>query len=231
MVKPEPRYKKWDYKILLCSGKKQIKYIGIYHDLEEVEIIKEKIKVMNKDVRFPVQYLNSHEIKPSQLEYIILKRKTETDSDVNKIQNEYGKFTDHTTTSDDWVIVDKMEYLKEESFWVYGKHPKKDRKEYGWIVENLIDDRISSSDIVQVFLYNNKVMFKYDNDFEFLICKNVSDAIRMYNMIEEEYKQNRSVCMTGMVKGHTDRANEVVKMIQEKTGWELYKIYRTSTRS
>ena len=46
------------------------------------------------------------------------------------------------------------------------------------IIENYISDIFS---ILQIFLYNNKMIFKYDNN-DFVICKNVSDAIRLYNL-------------------------------------------------
>lgn len=224
-------YKQWNYKILLCSNKKQIKYIGLYHNIEEIENVKQQIIEDNNAVVFPSQFMNSKTIKPTKLEYIFLQRNTTDEENITRLSNEYGKYVEHKTSNKQWTIVDKLPYQKEETFWVYGKHPKKDRKTIIWIINELLPNAMENTDIIQILTYNNKVIFKYDHDFDFVICKNQSDAIRMYNILEKEFKKNKQIIFTGMVKQHTDRTNAIVNMIKEKTGWELYKIYRTSTRS
>ena len=108
-----------------------------------------------------------------------------------------------------------------------------DRKELKWIIENFIDAYISDKyNVLQIFLYNNKVIFKYDNStIEFVICKNVSDAIRMYNLLQTKYEKARNIIFCGMATKKTEKTAYIVSLLKEKTGWDMQKIYRKTTRA
>ena len=226
-------YRHWNYKILLCESNKQYRYIGVYHDLTEIETAKNILNERSNSVQFPATTKNSGELLPFKYEYLVLKRTTNAKALSTKIANEYGKWVENATTSNNWVIFDKFPAQIEETFWVYGYNPKKDRKTFDWIVSDMVLEQLQLNTFIQIFAYNNKVIFKYDDDFNFVICKNISDAIKMYNLIQEYCKKNKikQVIFTGMVTKRTDRTASIVKMLQEKTGWSLFKIYRTSTRS
>lgn len=222
-----------DYKILLCESNKQDKYIGCFHNLSEVEMVKAKLIEKNNNVIFPIQFKNSGKMTNFKYEYIILQRQDNAHEITTKLPNDYGIYVDHSTSSNNWVIIDKIKAEKEETFWVYGYHPKKDRKDFKWIIDNLLTAYLTQTTSLQICLYNNKVLFRYDDDFNFVICKNKSDAIRMYNLLETYVNgvKLKKVFFTGMITRHGYRTNTIVKMLQEKTGWSLFKIYRTSTRS
>lgn len=221
----------WDFKIVRASNKKQDEYVGVYRNLEEVEYAKRILQEENDNVVFPAKFVNnghkSSSLYDFKCEYLILKRGAEN----TLIQDEYGKYVEHTTNSDQWSIYDKFPCLKEETFWVYGLNPKSERKTFTWVYENLILNMETPTGVIRVFLYNNKVIIQYDDDFNFVICKNVSDAIRFYNLLETKTKKNKKIVLTGMVSKHTDRTNDIFLMLKEKTGWSDSKIYRTSTRS
>lgn len=223
----------WDYKILQFDSRKQVAYIGKYHNLGEAEVVKERLIQENEMVEFPVKYKNNKgERGYSEYisEYLILKR---NDNNINGhfLRNEYGKLTENTVTDKDWVVYDKFPHVKEETFWVYGYNPKTDRKTFNFIYDNFIDKIIDGTyNLVQVYIYNNKVIFRYDHDnIEFVICKNVSDAIRMYNLLEEKYKKSKQVFFTGSTSGKDYRASELKRLILEKTGWNLKKLYKKTT--
>ena len=228
----------WDYKIILCNSKKQIKYIGVYHNLDEVECVKSWMINRNNKVVFPKLYINngrkSRKVSEIQFEYVVLKkiRNLETEPNVTLLRNEYGTFVEHKTTSKNWVVYDKFPCVVEETFWVYGRNPKTDRKTFDWIYSNFIFLHSEiNNDIVLVYIFGNKVIFKYDDDFDFVICKNKSDAIRMYNEIEKRTKKVKNVMMTGFTTMRQPRGRSTYEMIAEKTGWPYNKICRYTTRA
>ena len=229
----------WNFKILRFDFRRQEKYIGSYHDLKETEFAKKKLLEKNAEIVFPKQLTNngrkSKKVYEYLSEYVILKRIRESGvtDNTSMLRNEYGKFVEHKYTDKDWLIYDKIPCLVEETFWVYGFNPKTDRKTFSWIFENFVDQKIeSNSCLVIIYIYGNKVIFKYDLDFNFVICKNSSDAIRMYNMLGEWCsKKKKQVIFGGKVYRGGARLENTIKMLQEKTGWDRRKIVRQTTRS
>ena len=244
--KPGPKKKKpvkvrkkvvYDFKVVRCDFNKKEYYVGKCHNAEEAKLFKKYLEDMNNQVIFPKKYSNNgrknSEIYDFKSEYLILKKTNGKIDSVSQLRNEFGKLVDHKTNEENWIIYDKFPCLTEETFWAYGHNPKTDRKTFQWIYDNFVNGMISSKfDIVNIYLYNNKVIFRYDGkEFNFVICKNTSDAIRMYNLLEEWCKKNKQVIFTGTATDFGGRKSETIEMIQEKTGWDLLKIYRTSTRA
>ena len=54
------------------------------------------------------------------------------------LRNEFGKFVNYRTESNDWTIIEKQPHDIEETFWVYGYHPRLQRKNYEWIMDNIV---------------------------------------------------------------------------------------------
>lgn len=230
----------WDYKILKFNFKKQEEYIGIYHDLEEANLAKKILLKENDNVKFPKKYINNSRKSAKtfeiQSEYVILKkiRDKEKESNVTLLRNEYGKFVEHKTTSDNWAIVDKFPCMIEETFWVYGYNPKNERKDYYWIFDNLIVNMLDYPyNFVRIYLYGNKLIFKSDVSFDFVICKNIQDGIRLYNEFFEDVRKAKSkrVMFLGVLKQKSDKMDKAISEIQEKTGWDKRKICRHTTRA
>lgn len=238
--KPKPKPKKprekFMYKIIQFDFNKQMHYIGTCRTTEDAMEFKELLLEKNAQVAFPKRFVNCYRknknIFELKSEYVILKKNLEDDGTpkVTQLRNEYGKLVDNKTTSSKWYVYDKFPCLTEETFWVYGYNPRSDRKEFNWIFDNFITNKLDEVDMVIVYIYNNKVIFKYDEDFNFVICKNISDAIRMYNIIEERTKKNKKVFMTGSAYGDGERGKATIQMIAEKTGWSYSKIWDVTTR-
>lgn len=230
----------WNYKIVLCLNKRFKKKIGRYHN--EVDAMAKKAELLeeNKKVILPALQLNNgrivNAIQDLTMEYLILKKveKDKFETNVSKHPNNFGKLVDHATDDEDWVIIDKFPCVKEESFWVYGYDKVSDRKDITWIFENLIKNKITSKyDVIRVVLYNNKVIFIDDsNQIEFVLCKNKSDGIRVYNILSEQFckKMKPQVVFLGAVKPRSETQKEMARLIQEKTGWTLKEVHRGSTR-
>jgi len=227
----------YEYEIVAFSGKRYNHAVGKFRDLKSAFDKKEELIKENEKIIFEKKNLNcfriSEKITDLEPEYIILKKNRNNENPVRQLRNEFGKLVDHRTNSDFWIIIDKFHWSIEETFWVYGYDKKDERKDFKWIYQNLIIGIIENNPIVSVnvYLYNNKVIFRYDDeDFNFVICKNISDAIRMYNLLLEWCKKIKRVFFTGGVTGHSLRGKETFKMIMDKTGWSYRDIQRSSTR-
>ena len=48
----------WEFKVIICNNKKQIKYLGRYHDEQEIEQIKLSLLDNNSKVKLPTISLN-----------------------------------------------------------------------------------------------------------------------------------------------------------------------------
>lgn len=208
---------------VLCSEATETKIYKRFN-----EIIKE-----NKNVVFPIRYNNAatKEMVESEYEIIIIKCKQENDSHVNKVRDEYGKYVDYETTDEDWIVVDRAPYYIEESFWVYGFHPRIQRKDFMWIFNNFIaknaNDKYNMKTIV---IYKNKLLVECNGKLEMVLCKNKSDCIRLYNQLEEFSRENKFKYNVFM--GDIDSSKykpSWMDKIQELTHWNRKKIMRNGT--
>ena len=234
-IKKERIYLPWNYIIVRTNEKRQSKYIGRFHTIQDAYAKKEELLAQNETVVFPrktvVNFKQNTKAYSGKTEYLILKKNTEGE-EPTKLRNDYGTLVDHIVSSDKWIICDKFPCLEEETFWVYGYNNHNDRKTAEWILNNLVINEIEArGDVILIYLYNNKVIFKYDDeDFEFMICKNISDAIRFYNFLEERTKKIKMVVMAGATDGRTKRGKETLDNIVKKTGWTVDKASRCTTR-
>jgi hypothetical protein len=82
-----------------------------------------------------------------------------------------------------------------------------------------------------VQVYANKVLIDCNGKYEMVICKTESDAIRMYNLLEDYSRKNKCkyVVFLGMVgKRHV---TDTLDRLQKMTGWSRLKLRRRSTRA
>ena len=239
--KPKKRGKEhqepWDYKIVKCDFKTQDKVVGVFHNLDEVEVAKRTLLKENKEVVFSKETSirnKTKEIEEYNSEYIVLQRvRNEWQNNISKIRNSYGKLVNHETTNKKWKIVDKFPCLTEETFWVYGYNPRSDRKTFMWVNENYVKTPLSEDSllIIRVQVYYNKLVLRYDsNDIEFVICRNHSDAVKFYNLLLKMYEKDKRVVFIGKVINKSDLGKKIIQLIQNKTGWTKSRITRTTTQ-
>ena len=221
------RLKKNIYHIILTSNGKQIK--TLYNCASEKlvnkkfdELIKE-----NKNVRFPVRFINIGKLVDAHYELFIIKQ-NENDNKETKLKDENGKIQ---TNDDNWVVYDREDYEKEESFWVYGYHPVFQRKDFKWIYDNLISNNSDKYNIKQILVFRNKLLISTTYDLNMVMCKNESDCIRLYNELEKEIENNKVkyVNFAGDAY-HSYLKGTWFKKIKELTGWDDLKIRRRNLR-
>lgn len=224
------------YRIVIFDLKQQRKVVGKYATIQEVEAAKEELLEKNAAIVFPKKYsvysAKNYNVYENDLEYVVLQRNAEDTEGITQLRNEFGKLVNHKTTTGEWKILEKFPCLVEETFYAYGyTKGKKDRKTFDWIFENFVIPYTGEKySFVNIYLYGNKVIFRYDNDFNFVLCKNISDAIRMYNLLEERCKKIKNVVLTGFTYRQSERTTETIRMIREKTGWKENMISKATTR-
>jgi hypothetical protein len=87
--------------------------------------------------------------------------------------------------------------------------------------------------MMRIYLHRNKILIQYDDDFEMIICKTISDGVRFYNKLQEmiSEKQIKYIFFMGKIKQKSKLMAEWDEKIIKKTGWNRIKVYKTSTRS
>lgn len=187
----------------------------------------------NKSVVFPIKFNNNKtEIIESSYEIMIIKARDKTESRETKVMDEYGKFVNYATNDDDWIIYDRSPYYIEETFWVYGYHPRLQRKDFKWIYDNFISNNSNNKYLFKtVQLFKNKILVECNGKLDMVICKNKQDAIRMYNMIEEWCKRDKMKYIGFMGDlSYSRYKSDWITKIQKLTNWTRKKITRMSTR-
>ena len=235
------------YKIILVRNGKQTQYIGAYKRAKDVyTVYKRMIDNNKKDVRFPVKYVNGRDkIREAFDEIIILKVKEECDSDTIMFRNEYGEFIPCMTkdkydensrfgkrSDRSWKKKKKSEWMIEETFWMYGFHPRNQRKDFRFIYKRCIQDRANDKDnFTRCIVYQNKVIFDYGSDMDIVFCKNVSDSTRLYTeMNRESVKMKvKNVIWSELVRDRMT-ASYWLDKLQAKTGFTRLKLKRNSLR-
>ena len=191
------------------------------------------MKAANESIIFPRKVINAGKLKDSRDEYLLLQKNRYGDLKAGQLRNEFGKVVEQQTNSNVWEVYDKCDRLVEETFWVYGKCPKTERKTFQWVYENkLIGNLINPYDIERVILYKNKIIIKHDElPMDFVICKNISDGIRFYNLLEEWCKKNKQIFFLGCYNKVSDKRRQLEAELIELTGWDKRKIQCPSTRA
>ena len=220
----------FNYKIISCRNGVQNKFIGKYRTIEEAYDVFNDLKTKDRDVIFPSIITGDEKIKNSIDEYILIEK---SDSQTSLLRNEYGKLVEQVVNKEGWAVIDKFRYKREELFWVYGYNSKNDRKTFLWIYTNLVMSGIDGYfSFKRVFLYKNKLLIRDDSErLEMVLCKDVGDAIRMYNKIEEWVKRDKikQILFIGDFSEISDRRRKLEDELVKLTGWTKRKIQMKNT--
>lgn len=186
-----------------------------------------------REVVFPVRYNNEKDIiVPSDHEILLVKYKEFFDEKQSMVRGDDGEYVMYEADSDEWLILERDNYNVEETFWVYGYHPRMGRKTFSWILENLLLNDTKNKDAFKtVCVYNNKVLIECNGKLDIVTCKNRNDSARMFNMMESVAKKNkcRYIIFMGDIR-YSKFKGEWEKKIAKLTGWNDKKIKRASTR-
>lgn len=234
---PEKKRAKKEFCMIAVSSHKQVIDV-LYKSNTQNSAYKKFNEIITENensIVFPVKYISNKNLSKgiieSNYEILLLKIKKEGE-DVTQLRNEYGQLVDHVIADNDhWVIMDKHIYYKEESFWVYGFNPKTQRKDFNYILNEIILSHNNDKNYFKrVMIFKNKLIIQYDFDIDMVICKNQEDAIRLYSELESKTKKAK--CRNVFFNGIVAKSNKewIMNMIRNKTGWNDNKINRYSTK-
>ena len=221
------------YTIILINHDKQLKTICSEKTEKEIyKKFKELLKESDK-VTFPMKYNNHyHKMIRSDYELAIIKCKQDGDKDVNKVRDGYGRFVDYESSNEDWIVIDRANYNIEETFWVYGYHPKLQRKTFDWVFNNMVaKDAKNKYMFKTIQIFKNKVLIECNGELNMVICKNKDDSMRFYNKCEELCTAKKMKYVIFMGDASKSKLKiEIMDKIQKLTNWSRIKIARPSTR-
>lgn len=227
----------FDFKIISVSNGKQNGYIGSFVNVKQAYNKLKELEKYNTEIVFPKKNVNSGKIKEIKQEYLLLEKRKALKNEKILLRNDMGKLVEHVISNDvdnKWLIRDKIDKITEETFWVYQYGPS-NRKTFGWIFENIIEKNIRSEyDVERITLYKNKILFQHDDEScDIVLCKNMSDSIRFYNLLQEwvRKKKNKQTFFMGSCEKNTEKKKNIENKIKEITGWDIKKIQKSATRS
>ena len=190
----------------------------------------------NKGVKFPVRFVSSRSEKTftnADYRLMLIKRREPEDTYQGKIRNEYGKYIDCVTDNDDWIFIDELPYQVEETFWVYGYNPKRERKTFDFITEELVRSRTEDKYFIkQVAVFKNKLLISSIDKLDMVICKNHMDSVRLYNEIGDYVKEKKIkyVTFAGDINKKMYSFNIWYEKMVKLTNWTWRKLNKNTTR-
>ena len=225
------------YHIITTNNGVQIKdiYSAVNIDMALAKLRAFQIQ-FNKNIQFPVKYTsNKNEKTFTECDYrlMLIKKKIDNDTYKGKIRNEYGKFIDCVTSSDEWVFIEELPDQVEETFWVYGYNPKTDRKTYQFIVDEFINyNKKDKYFFKEIVIYRNKLLIDSISGLEIIICKNHQDSVRLYNSLQEysKNKKYKNILFAGDIHKNSYSYEKWYNKIHELTHWNRRKINKNTTR-
>ena len=221
----EQREKNGDFRsyhmVVIMKNHKKVKRIGAsWWKADAFEKYNEAVKKNMEEVKFPVKFTevnNEAELTPLKYEIMIVQRNDEEDNET-RLRNENGEFVENVIVDNsNYRIIAKHDWYVEDNFNVYGYHPKKDRKDFKFIANEMILKDNCIENIKRIFIYNNKLVIQYNDDFDFVICKTVKEAERLHDALMKYVGKQKYIFFTGHL--NKNLSTEFLNKLEEKTGW------------
>lgn len=213
------------YTIFITKDKKRIQRIGAARwKTDAYKLFNEAIEKNESEVKFPLKYITKTSDKAvvTKYEIVMMKKVKEDDEKITQFKNEDGKYVDNIIIDKDSHIIEaKHDWLIEETFHVYGYHPRRDRKTYDFILnEMILKEATMKNDIRSITTYKNKLFIDYIGDFDFVICKNSSEAQRLYTKLEHDIPKNFKKLVFFLGEINKNRISDTIARMMDKTGWK-----------
>jgi len=182
----------------------------------------------NKTIKFPKKNINTQKIKPVEYQLCVVKP-TEPDDVFRIIRDDYGK-TYTEAPIGNWTILNSEKYNVEETFWIYGYNSKLNRPTIDVILKKLVSNAYKKNIVKQIIVVYNKLIIYNEDQFDMIICKCIEDAQRLHHTLAKISKKQKIKSLLFMGTASQATTSRMYDMIQQKTGWSMKKIRRTSTR-
>jgi hypothetical protein len=216
-----------EYRVILVSNGVYKKTLHRCKTRETAFINFNRIKSQNK-VLYPQKFINTNGIIPVKYEIFITKPTEEGDT-FRMLRDDYGRLYTEKPIGD-WTILHSQPFDIEETFWIYGYNPKKDRPTISEIVKRLMIGAHSAKMVKQVIVVHNKLIIYNEDQFDMVICKNLLDAQRLHHTLAKIAKKQKIKSLLFMGTASKATIGILYDLIHEKTKWPYTKIRRLTTR-
>lgn len=209
-----------NFKIITVRNGVPFREHGTYQMLFAAQKQYNKLLPKNQ-VFFEKKFLNYFKIEDFCEELLFLKKKPD-----NYVQ-QYHFLHDGRMVKEivygDWIVAERAVIKYEEKFYVYGL---KKRMTFMDIFNKVFLEK--PNDIYQVLMFFNKILVVNDSYMEFILCKNIADCQRFYNLLFDLLKNNGKFAFFG----HASRKVRLLysDRITALTGLKRQELWRTSTR-
>lgn len=217
------------HKIILTSLNKKTKTLLESFKVDEIMEEYNRLLEENKDVKFPTRYIKiKGKIIQAKNEILIIKKRKD-DEPNPLLKNDIGQYVEHEIVDKDkYIIIEKAPYEIEDTFSVFGYHPQFQRKDYRFILNELILNEPNK--FHSIVCYRNKLVIEHDddNDMDIIICKNVDDTHRLYLTLQEDCRKYKNIIFKGVIALSSHLEREMRAKIMNKTNWNFDKVRRMS---
>lgn len=217
------------YSVYITKNNKRVRFVGCsWWKSDAYKLYNDAIEKNRKKTVFPKtvgtnRKNGAHETIDVKYEILLVKKTKEGEETVKSIRNKEGKFVENVIS--DWenhVIVEKDDWFVEETFGIYGFHPRKEKKNYTFILNNLLlNNEDIGEEMRRVMVYKNRVIIQYLEDFDFITCYDNDQAKTLYDMLQRDITNLKKKYIVFM--GETTSPKWIDK-IEEKTGWNRISI-------
>ena len=215
------RGKKSMFKIVLASRGKVIEKLKNFpYRQEALAEFERMVKENHKETVFPKEWIKIGGIGyEADYELLLLKRRCGEKENVFKVRDDNGKYVDYEFNNPEWILFDRARWYKEEEFYVYGHHPMYDKKSFDWIYENLVRGG-DKTDVKNVMVLINKLVIDKNDEPDFVICRNVSQAVKLYNKIYDRCEKDKvkNIIFSGNMSSKKNY-RWCMERLEELTGW------------
>lgn len=234
--KDRPRYiaqgrKPLNYRVILVKNKKAVKALFKHAKKERTYEMYDKL-ISENIVYFPKRFDNCRaSVTPIIFELLIIKKREATD--INRmVRNDIGQMVEEKSLSKNWTILERKPYEVEETFYIFGHDSVYDRFDFKRILKEILMKNIRLKGMVkEVIIINNKVIIQSDwDDFNLIICKCTSDAIRLHNTLKKAISKSKMKNILFLGRVQTNRVGEVFEIIMDHTGWDRMKVGRVTSK-
>ena len=171
---------------------------------------------------------SSHGLRELKYEILLLKKVKEGENTSSYFRDKDGKFVENIVTDlPDRVILEKDDWYIEETFGIYGYHPIKEKKDYTFILDNLILN--NEDEMRRIMVWKNKVVIQYLDDFDFVTCCDNNQAKTFYDRLESDITKLKKKYIVFMGEISSSSSAKWLDKFEEKTGINRFSLTHSKT--
>lgn len=221
------------FSVYITKNRRKVRFIGTsWWKSDAYEIFNNAIEGNQKNVQFPqTVFTQSKQTTPIKYEIVLVKKTNGEEDTVASFRDENGKYVDNVIVDwEDHVIIDKHDWLVEETFAIYGYHPKKDRKKYSFILNDLLlNNEDIGDEMRRIMVYKNKLIIQYLDNFDFVTCFDTDQCKKLYDKLQTDVMALGKKYIVFMGELASGLVSEWIDKFEEKTGWKRDVMWHSKT--